>query len=332
MDALLDIVGALKLTGGIFLDAEFTAPWCVAARVGPEDCSPVGPPPHSIIAYHYVSTGRLVLQVGAQTPIEAMAGDVIVLPRNDAHTLASAIGLTAVSADELVQPAESGLPRIVHGGGGEQTRVLCGFLGGDRQCELVTALLPAVLKLSVADGASGQWIESSLRFAADELSAGPGQSTAIVARLAGLLFLEAVRRHLGSLPADQGGWSAGLRDPVVGRALALLHGIRSAAGPPKISPARSVCRDRPWPSGSPNSSASRRCATWQLRASTPPPGAWPNPATPSPGSPSRRAMSPRPPSTAPSSASSASPPPPGAASRRANSQQALTPVRRVPAA
>jgi AraC-like DNA-binding protein len=223
MDALLDIVGALKLTGGIFLDAEFTAPWCVAAKVGPEDCSPVAPPPRSIIAYHYVSAGRLVLQVEAQPPVEAIAGDVIVLPRNDAHTLASAIGLPAVSAEEFVQPADGGLARIVHGGGGEQTRVLCGFLGGDRQCELVTGLLPAVLKLSVADGASGKWIESSLRFAADELSAGPSQSTAVVARLAGLLFLEAVRRHLGSLPAEQGGWSAGLRDPVVGRALALLH-------------------------------------------------------------------------------------------------------------
>ena len=224
MDALLDIVGALKLSGGIFLDAEFTAPWCITARVGPEDCSPFAPPPHSIIAYHYVSAGRLVLQVGAQPPVEASAGDVIVFPRNDVHTLASATGLTAVSADELIQPAESGLPRIVHGGGGEPTRVLCGCLGGDRQCELVTGLLPAVLKLSVADGATGKWIESSLRFAADELSAGPSHSRAVVARLAGLLFLEAVRRHLDSLPADQGGWSAGLRDPVVGRALALLHG------------------------------------------------------------------------------------------------------------
>jgi hypothetical protein len=325
MDALLDIVGALKLTGGIFLDAEFTAPWCVAARVGPEDCSPVAPPPRSIIAYHYVSTGRLVLQVETQPPVEAMAGDVIVLPRNDAHTLASAVGLPAVSADELVQPAEGGLPRIVHGGGGEQTRVLCGFLGGDRQCELVTGLLPAVLKLSVADGASGQWIESSLRFAADELSAGPGQSTAVVARLAGLLFLEAVRRHLGSLPADQGGWSAGLRDPVVGRALALLHGqperrwttdgTRPRGRPVAIGPGPAVHQTR------------RRAAdalSGKHAPATPPPGAWPNPATPSPGSPSKRAMSPRPPSTAPSSASSASPPPPGAGSRRANSRKPIT--------
>ena len=42
-------------------------------------------------------------------------------------------------------------------------------------------------------------------------------------RLAELLFVEVVRRHLAALPAEQTGWLAGLRDPVVGRALALLH-------------------------------------------------------------------------------------------------------------
>ena len=42
-------------------------------------------------------------------------------------------------------------------------------------------------------------------------------------RLSELLFLEVVRRHLETLSADETGWLAGLRDPVVGRALALLH-------------------------------------------------------------------------------------------------------------
>jgi transcriptional regulator GlxA family with amidase domain len=37
------------------------------------------------------------------------------------------------------------------------------------------------------------------------------------------MFVEAVRRHLGLLPPEQTGWLAGLRDPAVGRALALLH-------------------------------------------------------------------------------------------------------------
>jgi AraC-like DNA-binding protein len=33
-----------------------------------------------------------------------------------------------------------------------------------------------------------------------------------------------LRRHLDHLPAGHTGWLAGLRDPLVGRALALLHG------------------------------------------------------------------------------------------------------------
>ena len=49
-------------------------------------------------------------------------------------------------------------------------------------------------------------------------------SPAVLARLAEPLFIEAVRRHVASLPRDQRGWIAGLRDPVVGRALALVHG------------------------------------------------------------------------------------------------------------
>jgi AraC-like DNA-binding protein len=38
-----------------------------------------------------------------------------------------------------------------------------------------------------------------------------------------LMFVEAVRRYLESLPPEQTGWLAGLRDPQIGRALALLH-------------------------------------------------------------------------------------------------------------
>ena len=45
----------------------------------------------------------------------------------------------------------------------------------------------------------------------------------VLARLAELMFIEAVRRYLDELPPGQTGWPAGLRDAMVGRALALLH-------------------------------------------------------------------------------------------------------------
>jgi hypothetical protein len=40
MDALSDVLRAVQLTGGVFLHAEFFAPWCIAARVSPDHCAP----------------------------------------------------------------------------------------------------------------------------------------------------------------------------------------------------------------------------------------------------------------------------------------------------
>jgi AraC-like DNA-binding protein len=37
------------------------------------------------------------------------------------------------------------------------------------------------------------------------------------------MFVEIVRRHLEALPAGEAGWLSGLRDPAIGRVLALLH-------------------------------------------------------------------------------------------------------------
>lgn len=132
MDALSDVLRFVRLTGGVFLDAEFTSPWCVTAKVGPEDCRPFLADPCHLIAYHYVVTGRLLLQVEGEPVVAVQAGEAVLLPRNDAHLLGSALNLRPVSADELIQPpANGGLARIVHGGGGASTRIVCGFLGSE---------------------------------------------------------------------------------------------------------------------------------------------------------------------------------------------------------
>jgi transcriptional regulator GlxA family with amidase domain len=45
----------------------------------------------------------------------------------------------------------------------------------------------------------------------------------VLEKVSELLFVETVRRYAESLPDDQTGWLAGLRDPYVARALALIH-------------------------------------------------------------------------------------------------------------
>ena len=50
-----------------------------------------------------------------------------------------------------------------------------------------------------------------------------GSAGSLLAKLAELLFVEAMRRYIEALPEQQSGWLAGLRDRYVGRALSLMH-------------------------------------------------------------------------------------------------------------
>jgi AraC-like DNA-binding protein len=224
MDALSDLLRVVRLTGGVFLEAEFSAPWSVMSHVGPEDCQMVLADPARLIAFHYVISGTLLLQIGRNTAIEVRGGSIVMLPRNDPHTLASRRGLKPVRGDKLVEmdPA-GGLARIRHGGGGDVTRIVCGFVGSETDCHPLIDALPETLVLDLNGRAAGEWIFSSFRYAAQELAAARAGSTTVLSKLSELMFVEAVRCYLDALPTDQRGWLAGLRDPAVGKALALLH-------------------------------------------------------------------------------------------------------------
>jgi AraC-like DNA-binding protein len=225
MNPLLDALRSFRVVGGIFLDWKFTAPWCVATSpCKPGSIGSGSTPPSHVIAYHYVKNGRLRLQLRNRKEICVEAGEIVIFPTNKGHKLGSNLRLTAVNARELLRSATKGdVPRIEHGGGGECTEVMCGFLGVDSLNDPLVAMLPDVLKLDIRRSQSSDWIESSLRFAALETAARRASSHAILAQLAECLFIEAVREYLESLPDQRQGWLAGMSDPVVGRALNLLH-------------------------------------------------------------------------------------------------------------
>ena len=227
MDALSDVLRVARLTGGVFLHAEFFAPWCIAARVSPEHCAPaLGPASHMII-YHYVVEGAFRLRIDGHNgdDVTVGAGEIVLLPRNDLHLMGSDLSVRPVPGGEVIRPpVNGGLYSIHHGGNGERTRMVCGFLGcAKAEGNPVIASLPPVLKLNVEQGAAAEWIRSTFHFAAEEVAAGRAGSETVLSRLSELLFVETVRRYGESLPEDQTGWLAGLRDQFVARALALLH-------------------------------------------------------------------------------------------------------------
>lgn len=223
MDALSEVLRVIRLTGGVFLEASFTAPWSVFTRLKPDDCRPMARPA-AMVCFHYVLDGRMVLQAGEAAPVEVGAGMIVIVPHNDAHTLASEAGLPSADARQLIRLHREGeLGRIDHGGGGAATRIVCGFLGSEARRHPLVDALPRVLTLDLNGRREADWIATSFRFAAREVAAARPGSATVLAKLSELMFVEAVREYVNGLSAERQGWLAGLRDPAIGRALALIH-------------------------------------------------------------------------------------------------------------
>ncbi len=212
------------MSGGVFLEAEFTAPWCISGQLSTNDCKPFLAPPRHVIASHFVAAGTMQLRVEGGSTVDLRAGEFVLLPHNDVHTFGSNLEMEPVAAREVIQaPQGDGLFRIRHGGGGAGTQLLCGYLGADVSFGPLLSGLPSLLKLDVRATASGAWIESAFRFGASEIAAGRLGSTTVIAKISELLFVEAVSQYVANLPEERRGWLAGLRDPQIGRALAVLH-------------------------------------------------------------------------------------------------------------
>lgn len=227
MDALSDVLRVARLKGGVFLHAEFTAPWCITAQVSPETCMPFLGPASHIIPYHYVVEGEMSVQMdepGAR-PVRLRSGEVVMFPQNGLHSMGDRISRKPVPSGDVVQPPQPGqLYSIRHGGGGERTRIVCGFLGCDgAEHNPVLTTLPSILVLNIDEGGGAEWIRSTFHYAADEVAAGRPGSEAVLAKMSELLFVETVRRYVEKLPEGGSGWLAGLRDPHVARALSLFH-------------------------------------------------------------------------------------------------------------
>src|SRR5262245_22494713 len=103
MDALSDVLRVAHLTGGVFLHAQFFAPWCIAAQVAPAHCAPALGPASHLIIYHYVVEGDLHIRVEGQEGDDVVigAGEVVMLPRNDLHLMGSYLSLPPVQGSAI---------------------------------------------------------------------------------------------------------------------------------------------------------------------------------------------------------------------------------------
>jgi AraC-like DNA-binding protein len=228
VDALSDVLRAVRLAGAVYFDVAATAPW-VAEQPTREMVLPkILPGAQHLISYHVVTEGKCFAGIIGAEPILVQAGEVVVFTRGDPHVMSSRPGMRAapVTAEAFDAAASSPLPFSVNygGGGPPSVKLVCGFLACHAQsANLLLDNLPAVIKAGNPQDGDANWLGEFIRVATSESRNRRAGGESVLAKLSELMFIEVVRRHLEALPPAQSGWLAGLGDPFVGKALSLIH-------------------------------------------------------------------------------------------------------------
>jgi AraC-like DNA-binding protein len=212
------------MTGAIFYHAECSAPWGFKVPALSRVAHMLAPGTERLVPYHLVTEGRALVEFEEQS-LELEAGDVIIIPHGDAHTVSNGSpGTLMDSAASLGKFLAGDLRTMRVGGHGATTRFVCGYFGCERHAErLFLSGLPRVILINVRGDATGEWLENCIRYLVEEADgARPGRGV-LLSKMAEALFVQTLRRYMESLPPEQSGWLAGARDRIVGGALSLLH-------------------------------------------------------------------------------------------------------------
>lgn len=224
MDVLSDVLRTIRLQGSLFLHGEFKHPWCVQTPGGDQLAGMLLPGVQQLAVCHFVLEGECWVQLPGGESRHLQTGDVAVFAQGDPHLLGSGMQLMPVRFDQVVQTRLPDLNCVRYGGDGARTLLVCGWFAFEQEMvNPFTATLPALFSASLASRPAGDWIAQSIRHALREATSPHAGSEAMAAKLAELLFVEALRAYIESLPPLQTGWLAGLRDPQIGQCLALLH-------------------------------------------------------------------------------------------------------------
>ena len=240
IDPLSDVLRAVKLNGALFFVIDASQPWGVEVPDKDSYAASLFPGAQHVVSYDIILEGRGWVCMPGSDPIAFQGGDILVFAHGDPYRLLSAPDqrpeYDAVATVAFLREMVAGrLPFVIEeGGGGEpRTRYVCGYLGCDmRPFNPLLAALPPLLHVKGQGRQPGDRLDRLVELTLEATESSLPGGEAVRLRLSELIFVEAIRRHLAAqsvsrAAADLGagqGWLAGLADPAVGRALALLHG------------------------------------------------------------------------------------------------------------
>jgi AraC-like DNA-binding protein len=214
VDPLGDVLHVLRMSGAFYCRTELTAPWGLEM-----------PAFAGCVSFHLVTAGSGVLEVDGITS-HLHTGDLVLVPHGRGHVLRSSPGAgVAGRVDRLEQQMVGNHYSVLRlGGGGDAATLLCGILQFDHPtARRLLDLLPPTVHVRGEDARGAGRVGQLLTLVTDEAREVRPGGEAVITRLADVVVIEAIRSWIDEDDGARAGWLAALRDPQVGRALALVH-------------------------------------------------------------------------------------------------------------
>jgi len=213
MDVLAEIMSLLRTRGQLYGRLDLTAPFGLEFPGNKGICL-------------IVTRGSCFLGFDKHPLVPLVGGDFVFLPAPKTYSLRSSPQERLRSVLEITTAEAFGRSRLItHGGGGTPASVVAGcFTFASPESQMLVKHLPPMIHLPASGPDSTPWFQSTLQFIAAESARDLPGSTAIVDRLAEVLFVQAMRSRIQSSLLGAGpSWLAALGDAQIGESLRLMH-------------------------------------------------------------------------------------------------------------
>lgn len=214
MDVLSDVMNLMKFRGVLYFHTRFTGTWGIRVPAHP-----------GVARFHMTTQGHCWVRVdGESEPVLLNPGDMAVVPHGAPHILSDGPQSPVTHLDDVLLETRYGGGELAFGSGGShESRLVCGhFEFGTEVRHPLLLQLPPCIVIRRDDAIAHLWLDDAMKYLAFEATAERPGASAMVQRLAEVLFIHVVRIWR-DLEGPGAGFVAALVDRNLARSLEAFH-------------------------------------------------------------------------------------------------------------
>ncbi|SIS55231.1 AraC family transcriptional regulator [Neptunomonas antarctica] len=224
MDALADVLKAIRLSANTYFCTDFSAPWGMEIEESQQGM------------FHIVVDNVCWLKHSkAEEPLYLSAGDIVAFPTGGAHWISDTPDSPKQPGSDVVEnilngnnPFQVNAEESHSGNNNTATTLLCGSFSYDSSIDHPFVRdLPCFIHIKASETPELAWLRSLVTVLAHESRHPSPGSSVMVDRLTEVLFIQLMRTYMTST-SNNVGYIAALADLQVGSALNLIHAEHNA--------------------------------------------------------------------------------------------------------